>query len=350
MDEDIVDMSGTDTLTSIQRKDSSSIAPVFQKAMSSSSPSSSLSASKLKSSSSSGVSGSSEGHKEEEHKEREIDADESLVTTSQDPNFMSTHDIILLLDVRENLQGKVSILHFAQLLERAGVTVEQRALCIGDVLFIARRRSDGAEFVLDCIVERKTISDLACSVKDTRLVEQRRRMKTTKARRRIYLIEGAWTENSFEGIDEETLLGLLCRLDAYHGYLVFRSNGQEDTVSFLANMFQELILQYGESQRLLGSFTDFQSKFKKSGNETISLFFGTQLRMIKGVSGNKAWAIISRYPTLPDLMNAYNTCANSTEGELLLSNLEYDHVRVGPACSRKIYTFFNQCGQYPSED
>lgn len=45
---------------------------------------------------------------------------------------------------------------------------EMRSLSVGDYLWIMRM-CNGAEMVLDIIVERKTLDDLRCSIVQTRL-------------------------------------------------------------------------------------------------------------------------------------------------------------------------------------
>jgi crossover junction endonuclease MUS81 len=52
------------------------------------------------------------------------------------------------------------------------------------------------EYVLNCIVERKTISDLAHSITDKRYTDQKYRLKNCGLSRLFYLIEGATSTTS----------------------------------------------------------------------------------------------------------------------------------------------------------
>ena len=84
-------------------------------------------------------------------------------------------DVVLLLDSRE-VRGKADRTFIQEQLLLAGVTVETRALVLGDAMWVARPR--GAvpgvdEVVLDFIVERKRIDDLVSSIKDKRFQEQK---------------------------------------------------------------------------------------------------------------------------------------------------------------------------------
>jgi crossover junction endonuclease MUS81 len=95
---------------------------------------------------------------------------------SFDPIFWpsGSYDIILLLDNRE-IKSKKDRSGILDRLNTVGVAVEQRALPLGDMLWIARRK-DGLvedECVLDFVVERKRLDDLTSSVKDGRFHEQK---------------------------------------------------------------------------------------------------------------------------------------------------------------------------------
>ena len=88
---------------------------------------------------------------------------------------VGSYDIVLILDTRE-VESKTSRDKFAEALEMKGVKVETRALKLGDMCWIARRR-DGIggeedECVLDYVVERKRLDDLCSSIKDGRYNEQ----------------------------------------------------------------------------------------------------------------------------------------------------------------------------------
>lgn len=94
-------------------------------------------------------------------------------------------DIILILDARE-IESKSTRDNFSEALRDRGVHVETRALRLGDMLWIARRR-DGLggeedECVLDYVVERKRLDDLCTSIKDGRYNEQCVGVETVKLR------------------------------------------------------------------------------------------------------------------------------------------------------------------------
>lgn len=86
-----------------------------------------------------------------------------------------SYEVIMVLDTRE-IESKSSRDNFSEAIRSKGINVETRALRLGDVLWIARKR-DGLggeedECVLDYVVERKRLDDLCHSIKDGRYTEQ----------------------------------------------------------------------------------------------------------------------------------------------------------------------------------
>lgn len=88
-----------------------------------------------------------------------------------------SYDIILIIDTREVESSKTKNRDkIAETLEAKGIRVETRALRLGDMCWVARRK-DGLggeedECVLDYVVERKRLDDLVNSIKDGRYTEQ----------------------------------------------------------------------------------------------------------------------------------------------------------------------------------
>lgn len=55
--------------------------------------------------------------------------------------------------------------------------IQIKHLPVGDVLWVARHKELGMEYVLDFIVERKNVDDLLGSIKDNRYKDQKLRLK-----------------------------------------------------------------------------------------------------------------------------------------------------------------------------
>ena len=93
----------------------------------------------------------------------------------------------------------------------------------------------------DCvIIERKTLSDLAASIKDGRYEEQSYRLNGLQHHNHniIYLIEGDIDRfNTFKDrIDKKTLYSAIFSINYFKGFSVMRSNSLDETATIICNM------------------------------------------------------------------------------------------------------------------
>jgi ERCC4-type nuclease len=101
-------------------------------------------------------------------------------------------------------------------------------------------------------------------------------------------------------------------------------------------------VEQGGALPLGTTFPDWNERMRKTGLDTMRLFFAQMLRMVRGVSGPRAEAIVNRFPTISHLIDAYNQCQSDAERSSLLANLTAGHSRrrIGPACSKDVAAFF----------
>ena len=90
------------------------------------------------------------------------------------------------------------------------------------------------------IVERKSLSDLAASIKDGRYEEQSYRLSGLPHHNHniVYLIEGDLAKfNSFkERIDKQTLYSAMFSINYYKGFSLMRSTSMDETAFIVCNM------------------------------------------------------------------------------------------------------------------
>ena len=107
-----------------------------------------------------------------------------LPPLSHGRSFGDCYEVVMVMDTREQMRGAGGAgaargsreTHLRKLnapLVTNGVAIEYAHLPAGDVLWVARRRSDGAVFVLDFILERKSISDMLHTFKSPRFKLQK---------------------------------------------------------------------------------------------------------------------------------------------------------------------------------
>jgi ERCC4-type nuclease len=111
-------------------------------------------------------------------------------------------------------------------------------LPLGDMII-----NDGTN---DCvIIERKTLTDLAASIKDGRYEEQSYRLNGLSHPNHniVYLIEGDMTRfNTFkERIDKQTLYSAMFSILYFKGFSVMRSNTIDETAMIACNMTYKLV-------------------------------------------------------------------------------------------------------------
>jgi ERCC4-type nuclease len=219
------------------------------------------------------------------------------------------------------------------------IQLVSQTLPLGDIII-----NDGTN---DCIIiERKTLSDLAASIKDGRYEEQSYRLNGIQHHNHniVYLIEGDIHRfNSFkERIDKQTLYSAMFSINYFKGFSVMRSNTLEETAMIACNMAYKLVggLKAGklgfysniyqtkhndvssDDQNInadeIGnpSEKDYCSVIKKvkKDNITPDNIGEIMLCQIPGISSASALAILSQFKTLPNLIKSIQedeTCLNN---------------------------------------
>ncbi|KAL7754404.1 Crossover junction endonuclease mus81 [Sorochytrium milnesiophthora] len=190
-----------------------------------------------------------------------------------------SYNIVLVLDSREVARARDRAF-FQHQLEQLGIRVLTRALQVGDVIWMAvpkptfgdsvgaaddreerRRPPQQAEVVLDCIIERKRLSDLCASIKDNRWKEQKWRLAQSGIPQRIYLIEDpngvtfASATTSARTAKAVQTLGLgptgvqairtaLTQTVLWSGCMLHRTSSADETVQYLARLTREIERQW----------------------------------------------------------------------------------------------------------
>ncbi len=225
------------------------------------------------------------------------------------------------------------------------VTCKSSQLSLGDIVWTAS--DDRGEYLLDYVIERKAIDDLAGSIMDGRYKEQRFRLRESEMKIIMYLIEGDPKKN--QRLPPQNLESALVRLLVSDGFLVQRTPTVDATVQFLIGMthtLRDMLDRDGLDAHMykfedLANFNSICSKNKKilSSEEV----FGRQLCCVNGVSAQVAETIIETYKNPRQLKEAFEE-----EGETLLSDtlvkskfLGIAARRIGPACSKTLFDMYS---------
>ncbi|XP_067137762.1 crossover junction endonuclease MUS81 isoform X2 [Centruroides vittatus] len=275
--------------------------------------------------------------------------------------YPGTFDVVLIVDNCEVCVGSSNDHRIAVLKELAkmGVIHEVRKLYVGDFLWIARKRNSvkenyEEELVLDYLVERKRMDDLARSIKDGRFREQKFRIKETGIKHPIYLVEEYGT-NQYFGLPDASLKQAIVNCQVVDGFLITKTKNAKSTVDYLTTMTRYLQCFYNEkelkccnreeyinsvkdSNRFL-TFKEFNSSAVKKKQLVLKEMFAKHLIQISGISPDKAYALVQMYPTPNRLIEAYQ---KTSEGERLLSEIIYgrNHRKIGPKISQIVFRLY----------
>ena len=221
-----------------------------------------------------------------------------------------------------------------------GLEVVVEALPIGDVIL----SESGVDKV---IIERKSLGDLASSIKDGRYEEQSYRLNGLPHHNHniLYLIEGDMNKlnslNTFKDrTDKTSLYSAMLSLNYYKGFSVLRSINVEESALMICNMAYKLnkspdkkafysnapIQVYDsslpagdeacENQQTASDYCGVVKKVKKE-NITPENIGEIMLCQIPGISSTSAVAVMKEFKTVKNLIEKVN------ESEACLKDISY---------------------------
>ena len=234
------------------------------------------------------------------------------------------------------------------------------SLPVGDVIL----SSDDGE--TDYIVfERKSLADLAASIRDGRYKEQSHRLQAIPGMHNhnvVYIVEGDFARYNerFSKIGKKALHSAMCSLNYYKGFSVVRTMSIMETYELIhsyANKLAASPAPYGHYHVVVGGAVDADNnpaddpssssasssycsvikvKQIKCENITPQNIGEIMLCNIPGVSSKTAAAIMKKYPTMRVLMESLNTCGSGD----CLDDIRLDSQRkLSKQCIQNIYNF-----------
>jgi ERCC4-type nuclease len=231
-----------------------------------------------------------------------------------------------------------------------GLEIVVEPLPIGDVILT----ESGVDKV---IIERKSLGDLASSIKDGRYEEQSYRLNGLPHHNHniMYLIEGDMNKlnslNTFKDrTDKTSLYSAMLSLNYYKGFSVLRSMNIEESALMVCNMAYKLnkspekkafysntpiqvssidSLSNEESAEQQQSTSDYCGVVKKVKKENITPenIGEIMLCQIPGISSTSAVAVMKEFKTIKNLLAKIN------ENEVCLKDISYVNAK---GQSRKI--------------
>jgi len=111
---------------------------------------------------------------------------------------------------------------------------------MADFIWILKNNITNEEHVLEYIVERKKMDDLASSIFDGRYDEQRYRLKESHMKA-IYLVEGFLSSNAAPNISQKSLDVAMMNTALVYNFIVARTDSPSESARYLARATNEFI-------------------------------------------------------------------------------------------------------------
>uniref|UniRef100_A0A6C0I268 ERCC4 domain-containing protein n=1 Tax=viral metagenome TaxID=1070528 RepID=A0A6C0I268_9ZZZZ len=232
-------------------------------------------------------------------------------------------------------------------LEQIKIKINVENLKLGDIVISHDDVVGGNELLL---FERKSLNDLASSIKDGRYAEQSFRLggyESVPNHNIVYIIEGdlsKWKENAKYGcknrVNKKTLLSSMCSMLYYKGFSVIRTMNMTETCELILNWADKLQREKGAKKPYYSSanmekqesqepepdheknqlqsqdvreshYCDvFKIKKEKNGNITPGNIGEIMLCTIPGISSKTAIVIMKEFKTINGLIKSLENDAH----------------------------------------
>jgi len=255
----------------------------------------------------------------------------------------------IIIDQREPLKLKQ---HFLL----STYTTHLKNLQLGDIIIKTEE--------LELIIERKTIDDLASSIRDGRLREQKIRLIKNYPRKNIiYIIEGDISKNNssmkFNKINKYTVYSSVINMLVRDNINLFMTSGIDNTIEFITMLIEKVkkktlkIIKCNDIQahmtqndqhnqiyneNVIGNISRSIS-INKAKNITPKIIYTSQLGCIPGISYTTASAIVNEYPTMTLLIQTLSVLPENERIQTLQNIKTLKSRRIGIKVAKNINTY-----------
>ena len=220
----------------------------------------------------------------------------------------------LVIDNRENIKELVKETLSEVLFEN---------LLVGDYEF----RINSKPFI---VIERKTISDYAASIVDSRGREQKKRLLANKSNTNImYLIEGDITKDNccfkYNKVNRHTIISSIINTMYRDGIQVFHTSNVMETIFLLESILHKLNSQSDTFLKSKSSYADDlinTVKMNKGSNMTPSIGFRMMLNCIPSVSNKVSKRLSEKYDSINMLMESLKKIEDTDERIEFIKNIK----------------------------
>ena len=247
----------------------------------------------------------------------------TFIEKNQSKNI--TDNIILIIDLREkgsnNEKFKDEILNLIN--DKNNIKVEERNLSLGDFLWIYKDSNDNEDYIIDYLIERKTLNDLAISIIDGRYTEQKYRMKNSTFKNISYLFEGQdLSLNSIGNLNKNAINTAIYHTLNIHDLNIIKTNSTMESIQILIDLDRKIkqsfkfLLDKDGNKITYNQYMKLYAKTKNSNAESIFL---RQLRTFDNC-GAKGVELINKCFHVP--LNLYNIVQRCKKEKIEKENMK----------------------------
>jgi ERCC4-type nuclease len=200
------------------------------------------------------------------------------------------YELVMLVDSREfAVAGVLETI-------KPGIKVEQRALPIGDVIWVWRREKSD-EYMAGFAIERKAIDDLSASIMDGRFEEQRRRLaRAPGVSTVIYILEGNYAEAATRTpslLPEASLNTAMRHTELLDGFAVVSTDHAAATAEALIDIHVRIQSRgtFEPKDEESVTYRDFASNTHKTNSMTVAQLTSRMLRAVPGIGAEAVVAL-----------------------------------------------------------
>ncbi|KAJ3315932.1 Crossover junction endonuclease mus81 [Boothiomyces sp. JEL0838] len=273
-------------------------------------------------------------------------------------------DIYIVVDNREVRSLKDRDYFYTEL-QKLKLNVMRQVIEVGDFCWVAKVKDSTECIMLNHIVERKKNDDLVSSIMDGRFKEQKHRLSRCGVENIIYLVE----EFNPTAFHPEAMATALTQTQILNSFFLKQTANVEETIKYLKDMTNVLSMEYKKRPLHVLESIDIQkdthlllrSGLRKKHGHPFYIPFGMfnelmtktkafiigdvylrQLLSIRGISQEKAMAIVKKYPTIISLYQDLIKAETEKERVAVLTSIGSNPVRklIGPALAKKIIQLF----------
>lgn len=238
--------------------------------------------------------------------------------------------MLIVLDVREQQLIQECRRYIFLNKELEYIKLEERTLPIGDIIIYDNNNKE------NIIIERKTVKDLACSIRDNRYSEQSFRLDACSVPNHniFYLIEGSLL-NIGPRFEKKTILSALTSISYHKGFSLYRTSSVCESAEWILRLTDKLkrankepyytsLCEKNSIQDTVDNkdtvvdkknteYSDVHKRVKKN-NVTIDNIGTILLMQIPGVSAESAKTIMKHFSSFKDLMNKLEDNPKALDG------------------------------------